>query len=131
MYSSLAAGADPAATADARITPLESAALHGSSRAADILALHGLRRRSLWLAATAGQLPRVHEWVSPDGRLLKDPGRSDPTWPTLVTPPGSAATDDRAEIIGEGLVFAAASNRMDVIWTTSSPAAPISMLARI
>ena len=44
----LAAGADPTARADAGITPLESAAMHSSTEAADVLVGHGLHRRTLW-----------------------------------------------------------------------------------
>ncbi|MEL6893684.1 MAG: ankyrin repeat domain-containing protein, partial [Actinomycetota bacterium] len=46
----LDAGANPENRADADITPLESAALHGATRSADVLVTHGLHRHSLWLA---------------------------------------------------------------------------------
>ena len=110
----LAAGADPAARADAGITPLESAAMHSSTEAADVLVAHGLHRPSLWLAAAAGLLPEVRHWVATDGSLQADPGPCRPTWADVGRPVGTPPTDDAAEIVGEALVFAALNNRRDV-----------------
>ena len=76
----LAAGADPAARADANITPLESAAMHSSIEAADVLVAAGLHRPGLWLAAACGLLDKVKRWVSADGSLLDDPGAYRPNW---------------------------------------------------
>ncbi|MGD9749604.1 MAG: ankyrin repeat domain-containing protein [Acidimicrobiia bacterium] len=109
------AGADPAAIADAGITPLESAALHGSTRAADVLFRHGLHRPSLWLAAATGQLVAVRSWVGADGRLLKSPGHYRPNLADVGHPPGLPPTEDPGEIIGEAVVFAGANNRMGVV----------------
>lgn len=82
----LAASADLTARADADITPLESAALHGSTDSADVLIEHGLHRPTLWLAAATGQLDLVADWVSPDGEIR----RRDQSPPT--TRPRSSAT---------------------------------------
>ena len=111
----LAAGADPAARADAGITPLESAAMHSSTAAADVLAAHGLHRPNLWLAAAVGLLPEVRDWVAPDGSLLADPGPHRPNWADVGRPAGARPSDDPAEIVGEALVFAALNNRRDVV----------------
>lgn len=111
----LTAGADPATRADAGITPLESAAMHGSTRSADVLVAQGLHRPSLWLAAAAGQLAQVQGWVSHGGELLKPPGPYRPNLADVGHRPGRAASDDPVEIIGEALVFAGANNRMDVV----------------
>lgn len=111
----LAAGADPAATADAGITPLESAALHGSTRSADVLIRQGLHRPSLWLAAASGQLAAVQDWVGADGELLKSPGPYRPNLADVGHPPGQPPTDNPSEIIAEALVFAGANNRMGVV----------------
>lgn len=111
----LEAGADPSARADAGITPLESAAMHSSTEAADVLAGHGLHRRTLWLAAATGLLPLVRDWVGADGSLLADPGPYRPDWADVGRPTGSQPTDDPAEIIGEAFVFAAANDRRDVV----------------
>ncbi len=111
----LAAGADPTARADVDITPLESAAMHGSTDSADVLIQYGLHRRSLWLAAAGGRLDLVHDWVSADGSLRRDPGPYRPNWVDVGRPAGDPPTDDPAEIIGEALVFAAANNRREVV----------------
>ena len=111
----LAAGADPAARADAGITPLESAAMHSSVEAADVLVAHGLHRPSLWLAAASGLLTKVRDWVGPDGSLRADPGPYRPNWADVGRPAGAPPTDDPAEIVGEAFVFAALNNRRAVV----------------
>lgn len=111
----LAAGADPTARADADITPLESAALHGSIDSADVLIEHGLHRPTLWLAAATGQLDLVTDWVSPDGELRRPAGLYRANWADVGHPPGPAPTDDPTEIIGEALVLAAANGRTTVV----------------
>ena len=111
----LAAGADPAARADAGITPLESAAMHSSTEAVDVLVAHGLHRPALWLAAAAGLLAEVRDWVDTDGSLQADPGPHRPNWADVGRPAGAPPTDDPAEIVGEALVFAALNNRRQVV----------------
>ena len=111
----LAAGADPTARADAGVTPLESAAMHSSIEAADVLVEHGLHRRTLWLAAASGLLPMVASWVATDGSLLADPGAYRPNWADVGRRAGGPPTDDPAEIVGEAYVFAAANGRRDVV----------------
>ncbi len=111
----LTGGADPTARADADITPLESAAMHGSAHAADILIGYGLHRPGLWLAAAAGRLDLVRSWVDPNGALLKPPGPYRPNWADVGRPPGAEPSDDPNEILGEALVFAAANGRTDVV----------------
>lgn len=111
----LAAGADPAARADAGITPLESAAMHSSTEAADVLVAHGLHRPSLWLAAAAGRLSDVQRWVAADGSLLADPGPYRPNWADVGRPADAPPTNDSAEIVGEALVFAALNGRRAVV----------------
>lgn len=111
----LAAGADPTARADADITPLESAALHGSTDSANVLIQHGLHRPTLWLAAATGQLDLVTDWVSPDGQLRRPAGPYRANWADVGHPPGPASTDDPTEIIGEALVLAAANGRTAVV----------------
>lgn len=111
----LAAGADPAARADAGITPLESAAMHSSTEAADVLVAHGLHRPTLWLAAASGLMPEVRDWVAPDGSLQTDPGPCRPDWADVGRPAGAPPTDDPAEIVGEAFVFAALNGRRYVV----------------
>lgn len=111
----LLAGADPKAFADAGITPLESAAMHSSKEAADVLIGHGLHRPSLWLAAASGQLQAVRDWVLPGLALRRDPGRNRPNWADVGRPPGEPGSADVGEIIGEAFVFAALNDRRDVV----------------
>ena len=111
----LAAGADPTARADANITPLESAALHSSIEAADVLVGAGLHRPALWLAAACGLLDRVKRWVSADGSLLDDPGIHRPNWADVGRPAGKPPTDEPVEILGEAFVFAALNDRRTVV----------------
>lgn len=111
----LAAGADPTARADADITPLESAAMHGSTEAGDVLVARGLHRPSLWLAAASGRLEDVRGWVSLDGTLTRPPGEYRPDWAAVGRMPGDAPSDDTDEILGEAFVFAAANDRRAVV----------------
>ena len=111
----LAAGADPEARADAGITPLESAAMHSSTEAADVLVRHGLHRPTLWLAAASGLLKWVQGWVAVDGTLRADPGPYRPDWAAVGRAAGDPPRDNRAEIVGEAFVFAALNNRHAVV----------------
>ena len=111
----LSAGADPTARADAGITPLECAAMHSSTGAADVLVGHGLHRCTLWLAAATGLLRMIRNWVGTDGSLLGDPGPYRPDWADVGRPAAGPLTDDPAEILGEAFVFAAANDRRDVV----------------
>lgn len=111
----LAAGANPAARADGNITPLESAAMHGSTESADVLVTEGVHRNCLWLAAATGQLALVRAWVAPDGVLLRRPGDYRPNWADVGRPRGSPPTEDPSEILGEAFVFAAANGRFEVV----------------
>lgn len=111
----LAAGADPAARADSGITPLESAAMHSSTEAAEVLVEHGLHRPSLWLAAATGLLAEVERRVANDGSLRGDPGTYRPDWADVGRPPGETATGDPAEIVGEAFVFAALNDRREIV----------------
>ena len=111
----LAAGADPSARADAGITSLETAAMHGSTASADVLVSHGLHRPSLWLAAASGLLEDVQAWVDPSGRLRKPAGPYRPNLADVGHPPGEPPTDDTDEILAEAFVFAAANGRTAVV----------------
>lgn len=113
----LDAGADPTSFESdvSPITPLESAAMHGSTSAADVLVEHGLHRPTLWLAAATGQLDLVTEWVSDDGTLVKPAGEYRPIWAHVGRPQAPAPTDDPAQILGEALTFAAANDRVAIV----------------
>ncbi|MEZ5380232.1 MAG: ankyrin repeat domain-containing protein [Microthrixaceae bacterium] len=113
----LDAGADPTSYESdiSPITPLESAAMHGSTAAADVLVEHGLHRPTLWLAAATGQVDLVAAWVSDDGTLLKPAGGYRPIWAHVGRPDAPAPTDDPAQILGEALTFAAANERFATV----------------
>lgn len=113
----LDAGADPTSFESevSPITPLESAAMHGSTASANVLVAHGLHRPTLWLAAATGQLDLVTRWVSGDGKLLQSPGDYRPIWAHIGRPEAPAPTDDVEQILGEALTFATANNRIAVV----------------
>jgi hypothetical protein len=123
----LDAGADPTSFESeiSPITPLESAAMHGSTASADVLVEHGLHRRTLWLAAATGQVDLVVEWVSDEGTLLKSAGGDRPIWAHVGRPEAPAPTDDPAQILGEALTFAAANGRVAVVDQLLSAGVPI------
>lgn len=101
----LDAGADPRATGE--LSPLQSAAYHGSREAADVLiARTGLVPDVFYLACAAGDLARMAQWFGTDGRLLgravsDRPDFSDIGWA------GRAIRPDHADAIAEGLALAA------------------------
>ena len=123
----LDAGADPTSfeSVVSPITPLESAAMHGSTASADVLVEHGLHRPTLWLAAATGQVGLVAEWVSDEGTLLKSAGSYRPIWAHIGRPEAPAPTDDPAQILGEALTFAAANGRIAVVDQLLSAGVPI------
>jgi hypothetical protein len=104
----LDAGADAAATPIWGITPLETAAYHGSREAADVLvARTGVRPNALYTAAAAGDLTLLESWFDESGSLRREalgrrPNLSDVGWPPQA-PPG----DDPADVLAEALSLAA------------------------
>lgn len=113
----LESGADPTSfeSEASPITPLESAAMHGSTASADVLIRHGLHRPTLWLAAATGQLEVLAEWVSADGRLLKPAGEYRANWAHVGRPDAPTPGDESSELLGEALTFAAANDRLEVV----------------
>ena len=94
----LDAGADPHATAG--VSPLQTAAYHGSREAADVLVRRtGIVPDVFYLAAASGEVPRIAEWF--DGALRAEaldarPNLSDVGWP------GRAVERDAADALAEG-----------------------------
>lgn len=123
----LDAGADPTSFESdvSPITPLESAAMHGSTAAADVLVEHGLHRPTFWLAAATGRLELVTEWVSEDGTLHRHPGEYRPNWAHVGRPEAPAPVDDPSQILGEAFTFAAANDRSAVVDYLLACAVPI------
>lgn len=101
----LDAGADPRTTA--ALSPLQSAAYHGSREAADVLISRtGLVPDVFYLACAAGDPARMAQWFDASGRLLgralnERPDFSDIGWA------GRAIRPDHADAIAEGLALAA------------------------
>ncbi len=123
----LDAGADPTSFESeiSPITPLESAAMHGSTASAEVLVEHGLHRPTLWLAAATGQADLVAEWVSDDGTLLKPVGDYRPIWAHIGRPEAPEPTNDPAQILGEALTLAAANGHIAVVDQLLSAGVPI------
>jgi hypothetical protein len=101
----LDAGADPRAAAG--VSPLQSAAYHGSREAADILVSRtGIIPDVFYLACAAGDTTRMAQWLDATGRLLPQalsgrPDFSDVGWP------GRALRPDPDDAMAEGLALAA------------------------
>ena len=101
----LDAGADPAAAPG--VSPLQSAAYHGSRAAVDVLVRRsGIIPDTFYLAAAAGDLDRLRGWFGQDGQLRPEalserPNFSDVGWP------GRALRDDPEDVLAEGLALAA------------------------
>jgi hypothetical protein len=107
----LDAGAHPQASAG--VSPLQSAAYHGSREAADVLvARSGIVPDVFYLAGAAGDASRLTSWFDADGRLrpeaLRDrPNFSDVGWP------GRAVRQDLDDVLAEALALAAHLGRTE------------------
>jgi ankyrin repeat protein len=101
----LDAGADPRASPG--VSPLQSAAYHGSREAASVLVTRtGIVPDVFYLACAAGDLARMEQWFDAAGRLLQQamndrPDFSDVGWP------GRAVRCDPRDVLAEGLALAA------------------------
>lgn len=113
----LEAGADPTSLCDdtSPITPLESAAMHGSTRSANVLIEYGLHRPTLWLAAATGQVDLVTDWISPARDLLMPPGPYRPIWAHVGRPEAPPPAEEHDQILGEALIFATLNDRTEVV----------------
>jgi Ankyrin repeats (many copies)/Ankyrin repeats (3 copies) len=119
----LDAGADPHA-ADG-VSPLQSAAYHGSREAADILVSRtGIIPDVFYLACAAGDIARMAQWFDAMGRLLPQalserPDFSDVGWP------GRAIRPDPDDAVAEGLALAAHLGRTEACaWLLDRAADP-------
>jgi hypothetical protein len=110
----LDAGADPAATHIWGITPLQSAAYHGSRAAADVLASRGgLLPDALYIAAAAGDIERLREWFDEAGELRAEALAQRPNLADVGWPPAPPPRDDAADVLAEALAFAAHLGRTE------------------
>jgi hypothetical protein len=107
----LDAGADPAGCE--AVSPLQSAAYHGSREAADVLVRRtGIVPDTFYLAAAAGDLDRLRAWFDDTGRLRPEaagdrPDFSDVGWP------GRAVNEDLDDVLAEALALAAHLGRTE------------------
>jgi hypothetical protein len=105
----LDAGADPHASAG--VSPLQSAAYHGSREAADVLvARTGIVPDVFYLACAAGDPAGLAQWFDDDDHLRPEalddrPNFSDVGWP------GRASRRDPDDALAEGLALAAGLGR--------------------
>lgn len=111
----LAAGARIDSTEIWGITPLESALLHGSAEAADLLAEAGITPWALWTTAGSGRLERVQECYDANGRLRSEAAAHRPDPGNIGMPARLPATDDPAEIESEAFVHACQNGRLAVV----------------
>lgn len=108
----LDAGADPTAIPVWGITPLQTAAYHGSREAADVLvARGGLHPDAFYVAAAAGDLGRLAAWFRDDGRLAPRALRERPNLADVGWPPQAPPADDPADVLAEALSLAAQIGR--------------------
>lgn len=108
----LDAGADAAATPIWGITPLQTAAYHGSRQAADVLvARTGLLPDALYVAAVADDVQRLAAWFDTAGRLRPEAMRDRPNLSDVGWPPQPPPREDPADVIAEALALAAGLGR--------------------
>jgi hypothetical protein len=104
----LDAGADAAATPIWGITPLQTAAYHGSREAADVLVRRtGLLPDALYVAAAAGDVEHLATWFDEAGRLRPEAMHDRPNLSDVGWPPQPLPTDDPADVMAEALSLAA------------------------
>jgi hypothetical protein len=110
----LDAGADAAATEIWGITPLQTAAYHGSREAVDVLvARTGLLPDTFYLAAAAGDVARLETWFDGDGQLRPEALHHRPNLSDVGWPPQPPPSDDPADVLAEALSLAAHLGRRD------------------
>lgn len=121
----LAAGARVDSTAIYGITPLQSAIYHGSRASADVLAAIGLVPDAPWIAAGAGRVDRLEQFLDGRGDLLPDgyghrPNPADVGWLHRLP-----ARDVAQDVLDEALVHAAQNERPDAVaWLLEHGADP-------
>lgn len=110
----LDSGADPTKRADAGITPAESAAMHGSAEALDVLReRHAVHRHALWLVAAAGDSAAVSSFFD-NGSLRDVAGAYRPNFADVGRAPTDPPGDTPADLIDEAFVFALANGRTGI-----------------
>jgi len=108
----LDAGADATATRIWGITPLQTAAYHGSREAADVLAARtGLHPDAFYIAAIAGDMERLAAWFDRAGALRPEAMRERPNLADVGWPPQPPPSNDPLAVLAEALSLAAQLGR--------------------
>jgi ankyrin repeat protein len=96
-------------------TPLAAALFWGNARVADLLAEREIAPRNLRIAAGLGRLDLIRELVREDGGLSPEAGAARGFYRPHSGFPIWEPSDDPQEILDEALVWAAKSDRVDVL----------------
>jgi ankyrin repeat protein len=96
-------------------TPLAAALFWGHAEAADLLAQHGVAPRNLRIAAGLGRLDLIRELVRDDGGLSAEAAAARGFYRPHSGFPIWQPSDAPQEILDEALVWAAKSDRVDVL----------------
>ena len=96
-------------------TPLAAALFWGNTEVADVLAEREVAPRNLRIAAGLGRLDLIRELVRDDGRLSEAAGAARGFYRPHTGFPIWQPSGDPQEILDEALVWAAKSDRVDVL----------------
>jgi ankyrin repeat protein len=96
-------------------TPLAAALFWGNTKVADLLAEREIAPRNLRIAAGLGRLDLVRELVHDDGSLSEAAGAARGFYRPHTGFPIWQPSDEPQEILDEALVWAAKSDRVDVL----------------
>ena len=96
-------------------TPLAVALFWGNTQAAELLAEREIAPRNLRIAAGLGRLDLIRALVGDDGRLSEEAGAQRGFYRPHTGFPIWQPSDDPQEILDEALVWAAKSDRVDVL----------------
>ncbi|MDX6560936.1 MAG: hypothetical protein QOD65_750 [Gaiellales bacterium] len=98
-------------------TPLAAALFWGNAEVADLLAEREIAPRNLRIAAGLGRLDLIRELVRDEGGLSEAAGAARGFYRPHTGFPVWQPSDDPQEILDEALVWAAKSDRVDVLGT--------------
>jgi hypothetical protein len=113
----LDAGADPAPSADAGLTHLETALYHGARESAELLGAREISPYALWSVAALGRVDLLPRFLDASGRLRPEASAHRPNLADVGWQPGAPPRDDPQDILDEALCHAAHNGRDEsVAW---------------